>query len=400
MTATQLDAAAFRAAMVDQIMSDESVTPWATALAPWRAALATVPRHRFIPASIWVENPDDGPPTLVPFRRHDDPARWFRIAYGQDGPARQASVITQVDDGAPEGPGGGGNVPTSSASCPNIVAVMLAALDAQPGQGVLEIGTGTGYNAALLAYRLGAENVTSIEVDPAVTEMARQALRATGYGGVWAVSGDGADGYSPRAPYDRVLATVAARSIPHAWAAQTRPGGRIVVPWFNSYTSALVVLQVDDDHLATGGVVDEATFMHLRAQRERHPAVASLVTDEDEAERSTTDLHPWWLVGHHGARVAIGQRVEHCQYRFARYDTDRGFGVVWFLDFVSRSWAKLTWDTPDPNDAGEFQVLQHGPRRLWDEVDAAHAWWVDQAKPEADRWRFTITPDGQRIELM
>jgi protein-L-isoaspartate O-methyltransferase len=75
-------------------------------------------------------------------------------------------VIIQVDDGHPSGPGKRGCYITSSASPPEVVALMLAALDAEPGMRVLEIGTGTGYNAALLAHRLGAQNITSVEIDP------------------------------------------------------------------------------------------------------------------------------------------------------------------------------------------------------------------------------------------
>ncbi len=104
-------------------------------------------------------------------------------------------MATQVDDGHPDVPGLGGSMPTSSASSPVIVAVMLAALDARQGHRVWEVGTGTGYNAALLAHRLGAEQVTSIEVDPDVATRARTALSANGFGAVTVITGDGALGY-------------------------------------------------------------------------------------------------------------------------------------------------------------------------------------------------------------
>ena len=91
-------------------------------------------------------------------------------------------------------------MPTSSASGPVIVAVMLAALDAHEGHRVLEIGTGTGYNAALLTHRLGAEQVTSLEVDPDIATHAREALSDTGFGGVTVITGDGTHGYPPGCP--------------------------------------------------------------------------------------------------------------------------------------------------------------------------------------------------------
>jgi protein-L-isoaspartate(D-aspartate) O-methyltransferase len=135
---------------------------------------------------------------------------------------------------------------------------MLAALDVHPGHRVLEVGTGTGYNAALLAHRLGAEHITSIEIDSSVAAQARTALSHAGYGDICVVTGDGALGYAPRAPYDRIIATAAVHSIPYPWVAQTRPGGRILLPWANSYTGALVALTVDEHGTARGGIVGES----------------------------------------------------------------------------------------------------------------------------------------------
>ncbi|MGI9002329.1 MAG: methyltransferase domain-containing protein [Pseudonocardia sp.] len=186
-------------------------------------------RHRFLPATVWVDNDADAPPPLL--HREQDPDRWLNLADAAD-----HGVITEVDDGHPAGLGLGGAMPTSSASGPVIVAVMLAALDAHEGHRVLEIGTGTGYNAALLAHRLGAEQVTSIEIDPDIATHARKVLSDTGFGAVAVATGDGAHGYPAGAPYDRVIATAAANRIPYPWVAQTRPGGRILLPWAGTYT--------------------------------------------------------------------------------------------------------------------------------------------------------------------
>jgi protein-L-isoaspartate O-methyltransferase len=88
---------------------------------------------------------------------------------------------------------------------------MFDALDLHPGHSVLGIGTGTGWNAALLCRRVGTRGrVVSIEVDPVIAEGARAALAAAGYSPL-VITGDGADGYPDAAPYDRVLATAAVR---------------------------------------------------------------------------------------------------------------------------------------------------------------------------------------------
>lgn len=380
--------------MVQRLRSLDDLTRWEPAVAPWWSALAEVPRHRFIPDTVWVKNPD-GWPTLLPVYRDEDPDRWLELTYRHDD-----AVVTQVDDGHPSGPGLAGAMQTSSASAPTIVAVMLAALDAHPGQRVLEIGTGTGYNAALLAHRLGADHVTSVEVDPDVAVQARAALKATGYGQICTIVGDGTLGYAPGAPYDRVVATAAVEQIPYAWVAQTSPGGRILLPWATSYTGALVALTVDGDGTASGGIVDECSFMWLREQRVRRGPVGDVVgDDEDNAEVSVTEVHPSWVsTGNQGARFTIGQRVPRCQWRYWPYTARRGMGVFWLLDFSTRSWAKLTHTTPDASD-DQFPVYQHGPRRLWDEVQAARQWWIEQGRPGVERWQFTVTPNGQRINL-
>ncbi len=378
--------------MVQRLAINTYLAQWEEAWAPWHTALAAVPRHEFIPDTVWIDNNDEGP-ALVPLHRDDDPDRWLELAYSDD------AVITQIDDGHPAGPGLAGMMPTSSASSPIMVAVMLAALDAKLGHRVCEIGTGTGYNAALLARRLGAEHVTSIEVDAAVAARARKALSGSGYGEVDVITGDGALGYPPGARYDRIMATAAAHRIPYAWVEQIRPGGRLLLPWANSYTGALVTLTVDEHGGASGAIVGESSFMPLREQREGRGSVASVVgEDENRGEVSVTVLHPHWVCGDRGARFAIGQRVPRCQWRYWPYDEQDGVGVLWLLDFESRSWAKLTQSTPDASD-DEFPVRQHGPRRLWDEVDAAHRWWGEQGKPDVEQWRFTVNPKGQQLDL-
>ncbi len=192
----------------------------------WRAALIEVPRHVFLPEVVWRQDRDaEGDCDLVPLRRVDDPGVWLELAYAN------APVTTQVDDGVPAGGGCGFEV-SSSVSMPAVVAQMLGALDAEPGMRVLEIGTGTGYNAALLAHRLGAEQVVSVEVDPAVARHARCALDHAGFGAVTVVTGDGADGYEPGAPYDRVgVGHRGSRAGAARVGGADLPGGLVITPW-------------------------------------------------------------------------------------------------------------------------------------------------------------------------
>lgn len=100
---------------------------------------------------------------------------------------------------------------------------MIARLDVAAGHRVLELGSGSGWNAALLCELAGEQAVTTVEVDPALREQAHAALTAAGYAPT-VVLGDGLDGYAPGAPYDRITSTMAVRRVPGAWvAAQWRP---------------------------------------------------------------------------------------------------------------------------------------------------------------------------------
>lgn len=117
---------------------------------------------------------------------------------------------------------------TETISQPYIVAAMTAAARFTAGDKVLEIGTGTGYQAAILAY-LGAR-VVSIERNPSLAVSARERLDRLGYGPVEIIQGDGSEGYSLGAPYQAILVTAAAPRLPAPLVEQLADGGRLVIP--------------------------------------------------------------------------------------------------------------------------------------------------------------------------
>ena len=119
----------------------------------------------------------------------------------------------------------------SSSSQPSIMAIMLEQLDLQAGQRVLEIGAGTGYNAALMAHIVGETGrVVTVDIDDDLVESAREHLAAAGFERVQVVCSDGGLGYADDAPYDRIILTVGARDITPSWREQLKPGGRLVLP--------------------------------------------------------------------------------------------------------------------------------------------------------------------------
>lgn len=124
-----------------------------------------------------------------------------------------------------------GDLLVSSSSQPTMMAIMLEQLSLKPGQRVLEIGAGTGYNAAIMAQIVGdSGSVVTLDIDQDLVDEARAHLRAAGYPEVEVICGDGGYGYPPNAPYDRIILTVGATDIMPAWWDQLKEGGRLVLP--------------------------------------------------------------------------------------------------------------------------------------------------------------------------
>lgn len=338
--------------------------------------LRAVPRAAFLPDRIWVAR--------EPVDRATELERWLRTVYGDE------SIVTQFDDGRTVWPEVG-SLPTCSASMPSVVVAMLAALRVRPGQRILELGTGTGFNAALLAELVGREGcVVTVEIDEGLAREARQRLEVAGFADrVRVVVGDAARGVLAEAPYDRVIATMSAHlgRVPYAWVEQTRPGGLIVTPVRADLASGpLVAFTVGPDGSATGRTLPMGVgFMESRTARTLEVPDGLDWTGGDER---ISAIAPGPLLEVPSPRWALAVAVPSC-----RYDVEPG-RRAWLRDPVSGSWATVV-----PADSGTYLVRQAGVRRLWDEAEAAYRWWRDHGKPFITEWRWTITPDRQTIEL-
>ncbi|WP_031066429.1 methyltransferase, FxLD system [Streptomyces sp. NRRL F-5527] len=145
-------------------------------------------------------------------------------------------------------------LPLSCASVPSVVAMMLEQLDARTADDVLEIGAGTGYNAALLAELVDRGSVTTVDIDPDVALHARTRLNATGYEHVTVIERDGLLGAPENAPYDRIIATVGVWDIPATWWDQLNDGGRLVLPLRWRGQTRSVALTRHGDELVSEGM--------------------------------------------------------------------------------------------------------------------------------------------------
>ncbi len=353
----------------------------------WAPAFRGVPRSAFLPELIWPFDVDRQVSEAV--SRADDAATWQRFAEAD------VPIVTQWDDGVHAGTAPG-RVSTSSASMPSVVAAMLADLDVKPGNRVLEVGTGTGWNAGLLAHRLGDANVTTIEVDAAVASNARTALQSSGLHPE-VVVGDGFAGHPAEAPYDRIIATCGLRRIPYAWIEQTSPGGLIVAPWGTHFSHGDAVARMTVmDGAASGRFTRLVEFMKLRAQRltVRH---SDYLPDGDlsMADTSSTTVpgEEFFTGRYTTAPFVMGLRVPGCVQVPAEKRGDTR--PIWFYSLTDTSWAVVTFRDGRTNSA----VYQAGSRRLWDEVETAFRWWSEQGKPELQRFGLTVDSDGHHAWL-
>lgn len=162
-------------------------------------AFARVPREHFVHAVV----DEDGRPVPVTLEQ----------VYSDE------ALVTRVHDGRP----------SSSSSQPSLMAQMLGELRLRPGHRVLEVGTGTGYNAALIATITGAPVVT-VDVQPDVIADATAAIARVGVSNVTALLADGYLGAPEHGPFDRIIATVGIGGVPPSWLEQLAPDGRILAP--------------------------------------------------------------------------------------------------------------------------------------------------------------------------
>ena len=192
--------------MVDQQIAARGVSDPATL-----EAMRTVPRHEFLPLRLRDEAYMDYP---------------LPIGHGQ--------TISQ----------------------PYIVAFMTEAIRPQPGEKILEIGAGSGYQAAILA-QMGAD-VYTVEIVEPLAEMARQTLERLGYKNAHVLHGDGYRGWPEHAPFDAIIVTCAPDKIPPDLVAQLKDGGRMIIPVGGGMNQELILLRKQD------GKVEKQSVLPVR----------------------------------------------------------------------------------------------------------------------------------------
>ena len=289
-----------------------------------------------------------------------------------------------------------GDTPVSSSSQPSLMAIMLAALDVRPGMRVLEIGAGTGYNAALLAA-LGAD-VTSVDVQADVAERARAALARAAVKGVRILHGDGYAGV-PGEHFDRIIVTVGVAGLSPHWLEQlsssalpggSRPGGLAVVPVQHAGTHPVLAVRGGPDGPVTAEPVCPAGFMSaagplLADHPGAHPEPAAAGSLKGLAEVAG----PRWSPALDSLSYRDLWYAAGVWHRRATYAALRGqpHGCLALLDEARTGGAAIL---PD----GSVHAGGDEARRYADEATAVQDRWQQAGSPPLQAWRIELSSAG------
>ncbi|WP_214106782.1 methyltransferase domain-containing protein [Acrocarpospora catenulata] len=344
----------------------------------WREPVLAVPRHLLVPRW-WVPGPDgrvvqDGPSNLD---------SWLRAAF------TDRTLVTQIGDShadhadPTDHPRGR---TTSSSTLPSLVLTMFGHANIHPGLDVLDVGTGSGYGAGLLAHLIGSRRVTSVDVDPYLVKAAGERLATIDLHPT--VAAVDATGPLP-GESDRIVATVSVKPIPPSWLEALRPGGRLVTTITN--TSLIIVADKTEDGGAAGHVArDWAMFMSSREGADYPPGLDDLVAAAGAA--TGEDVRPsrfpvldlvngdTWEIRSMLEIAAPG--IEHA------YEED-GDTRTALMVHADGSWARAE------SAGGDLPIVhQGGPRRLWDELDRVRDYWLQHGALPLYGARVQVFPDG------
>ncbi|MEU5476682.1 methyltransferase domain-containing protein [Streptomyces mirabilis] len=355
----------------------------------WYQALATTPRHLFVPRW-WTRTTSDGEHAWELRDGAGDTNAWLRDVYAD------TTLVTRVGphhaDHAPAGqslPRGRGLRSTSSSTLPALMLLMYRAAFITTTSRLL-VTTGSGYGTALACARLGEAQVTSVDVDPYLVKAARERLATVGHHPRVEVCD--LTGSLPDGSYDRIVSSVAVPAVPVSWLKALAPGGRLVTTLAD--TALVIVADKSPDGGAVGYIAPEAAgFMSARHGEDyddtfpENPQVWQ-TAQHAEGESVTTSRYPLMYVPDTwDVRSTLELLVPGIDHR--QHTADDGTRTVYMLH-ADGSWARAT----AAERRGSPTVHQGGPRRLWNELERIRTWLIVDGDLPVRGARVTITPDG------
>lgn len=309
-----------------------------------RAVFAKTPRHSFVPTFQRIDGIDWIDET------NDD---WLSLIYSDVPLVTQTIAVRGQPDVS---------TPSSSSTTPSLMADMIETLEIRAGDRVLESGTGTGYNAAILCGLVGDDHVTTIDIDPTLAGQARIRLATTG-------------NYPQVDPsdhsYDVILATHSVEDVPAEWLRYARPGARILVDMRSEKSpdvGAWALLTVDEDaRSATGNLMPaRGTFMGSRKTPDEAPGGWYTASSDVDLMRRRSSLS-----------TLLGRALSNAEFAFFVWRKMRD--VSWSVagDAVHLVRADGQWT--NVSDSGE--VIYSEPDDLWDAIEYLHAEWDRRRRP-------------------
>ncbi|WP_424533616.1 protein-L-isoaspartate(D-aspartate) O-methyltransferase [Sphaerisporangium viridialbum] len=343
----------------------------------WRDAVAATPRHQFVPA--WWQWSNGH--WELQYGPADEEA-WLDAAY------RDRTLVTKIGTlhadqaKAHDEPTGR---PTSSSTLPGLVLQMYRHARIGDKHTILDVGTGSGYGTALLCYLFGDEQVTSIDVDDYVTSVAAWRLAELGHDPRIATMD--ATGEIART-FDRIVAMVSVRPIPASWLTALNPGGRLTTTISNT---SLIVSAVKTDDGGAVGVVerDWAMFMKTRTGADYPPGLAGLMETARTADGEHVSIGRFPVIDIEENAWELRSMLEVMAPGIEHNYHETGDARIALMVHEDGSWARaeqIGRELP--------AVHQGGPRRLWDVLDEARDYWLQNGALPLYGANVRITPDG------
>lgn len=352
----------------------------------WQTAIENVARHVLVPG-FWRQQ--DSPGNSVANGWY-----WTDITQGN-----RDALLDEIYSDAPlvvsirNAPRGGvvDPIAASSSTTPSEVVKLIACLDPQYGERVLEIGTGPGYSTALLSYALGASQVTSVELSSSVADITRRRLAGHGMRPRLMVA-DGSAKVADTGGFDHILSMCAVDAIPNAWIEQCKPGGTILTNIYGPLTcEAQIRLTSFGDGVAMGRFqAGSGGFLALHRHADYTQTVHRRSAYRSHGTNGHTQLAPSELYGDRNLALVAQLRVADLT-------------SVWIgertlhLRAADQSWAAIRLDV----EAGKTSHVleQGGPRLIWTELESAYESWLSEGRPELSRYGLTLSPSGADVWL-
>ncbi|MBP5938170.1 methyltransferase domain-containing protein [Streptomyces acidiscabies] len=345
----------------------------------WHKAFAETPRHAFVPEYFLSRG---GVPTRWQKLTVEHGHAWLWPIYDNNTLVTRLQPIREAGDGFFTG------VPTSSSTQPSLTARMLEAAELTPTDEVLDAGTGTGYQAALLLHRLhDSAQLVSADIDPDLTDSARRALASLGHTPEVVTTDIRTHDWGRT--FAKVIVTCALPEVTETLRAAVAPGGRLIVNLFPPMSGGLAVLDAKEDGSLEGRFhADGGSYMAARGKTpQADPPVAEVSAEgrpTDVPVDAFDDYHFTFLLAVHlpGAQLQYGT------------DDDSPSTVMRRLVMPDGDWAESVY-VPG---AGPY-VREGGDTGVWDTVERWWSWYLAQDRPPWDRFGLTVTYEGHTLWL-